>query len=368
MRRLPSEWPFQAMDDLTPPPQVILWATSLKSRDVRSDEIGVGPPDSELTPPLRASPTPRAASESIERDTNCVSKTIRCINNYPPLRATPPPPAGRFRARAPSDAPGTECALLPGESTFTGFAISPENLMYTSPRSNRNRDAVLSNHISLVRTIARRLAHRLPPSVEVDELVSIGTLGLMDAWDRFDEQRGVTFKSYAEMRIKGQMIDSLRRNDWVPRSARKKNENLEHTRAALHRSLGRRPTRAEMCDALGMTPTTYEAYCADATIRPLTSLDEPMGDTTTVRLVDRVAGEEDTAAELLARRELRSEVALAVSNLPEKERVAVTLSYLEHMTLKQIGARLGVTESRACQLRSQGVKRLRYRLRSVSST
>jgi len=237
-------------------------------------------------------------------------------------------------------------------------------LTATSP-APLDRAAVLSAHVGLVRTIARRLAHRLPPSVEVDELVSIGTLGLMDAWERFDTERGVSFKSYAEMRIKGQMIDALRRNDWVPRSARKKNENLEHTRAALSRRLGRTPTQEETRRALGMRKDVFEAYCKDATIRPLTSLDAPMGEDGSARIVDRVAGEEDSAADVLARKELRHEVALAVSNLPEKERVAVTLSYLEHLTLKEIGQRLGVTESRACQLRSQGVKRLRFRLRTV---
>ena len=242
----------------------------------------------------------------------------------------------------------------------------PESRMLIALSSSHDRAAVLSAHIGLVRIIARRLAHRLPPSVEVDELLSIGTLGLMDAWKRFDAERGVSFKSYAEMRIKGQMIDALRRNDWVPRSTRKKSENLEHTRATLTRRLGRRPSHEEVRHSLGMHKDAFEAYCVDATIRPLTSLDAPMSDDIgSAHIVDRVAGEDDTAAEVLLRNELRHEVANAVFNLPEKERAAVTLSYLEHMTLKKIGQQLGVTESRACQLRSQGVKRLRFRLRSV---
>jgi RNA polymerase sigma factor for flagellar operon FliA len=228
------------------------------------------------------------------------------------------------------------------------------------------RNAVLTTHIGLVRTIARRLAHRLPPSVEVDELVSIGMLGLMDAWDRYDPERGVTFKSYAELRIKGQMIDALRRNDWVPRSARKKSENLAHTRQAMTRRLRREPTLEEVRVELNMGKRAFEAYCVDAQIRPLTSLDTPLGDDGTGRILDRVADTEATAADLMVHNELRSEVARAVHNLPPKERAAVTLSYLESLTLKEIGQRLGVTESRACQLRSQGVKRLRFRLRDVT--
>ena len=239
--------------------------------------------------------------------------------------------------------------------------------MAAQSQHRHDRDTVLTAHIGLVRTIARRLAHRLPPSVEVDELVSIGTLGLMDAWERFDRDRGVSFKSYAEMRIKGQMIDALRRNDWVPRSARKKCENLKHTRDSLARRFGRRPTLDEVRQELGMAKKSFEAYCADAQIRPLTSLDTPMGEDGGALVVDRVAGDDDSAADILVRRELRSEVARAVGNLPTKERAAVTLSYLENLTLKEIGIQLGVTESRACQLRSQGVKRLRYRLRTVTS-
>ena len=228
------------------------------------------------------------------------------------------------------------------------------------------RDLVLTNHIGLVRTIARRLANRLPPSVEVDELVSIGMLGLMDAWERYDVDRGVTFKSYAELRIKGQMIDSLRRNDWVPRSARKKCENLEKTSRAMARRLGRKPTMDEIRVELGMNPRAFEAYCTDAQIRPLTSLDTPLGEDGNARLVDRVADKDASIDDAILRNELRSEVARAVQNLPPKERIAVTMSYLENLTLKEIGQQLGVTESRACQLRSQGVKRLRFRLRDVA--
>jgi RNA polymerase sigma factor for flagellar operon FliA len=232
------------------------------------------------------------------------------------------------------------------------------------PRTER--DLVLSSHIALVRTIARRLAHRLPPSVEVDELVSIGTLGLMDAWDRYDATRGVTFKSYAELRIKGQMIDALRRNDWVPRSARKKCENLEQTTIAMARRLGRTPSLEEVRIELNMSKRAFEAYCADAQIRPLTSLDTPLGEDGSGRIVDRVADGEALVTDIIVRNELRSEVARAVYNLPPKERSAVTMSYLENLTLKEIGKRLGVTESRACQLRSQGVKRLRFRLRDMT--
>jgi RNA polymerase sigma factor for flagellar operon FliA len=237
--------------------------------------------------------------------------------------------------------------------------------MSTLVSKHAHREDVVHEHIQLVRTIARRLAHRLPPSVEVDELVNIGTIGLLDARDRFDPDRGVSFRTYAELRIKGQMIDALRRNDWVPRSARKKRDNLDHTREQLARRLGRAPTLDEVRAELGMRPEAFERYCSDANLRHLTSLDTPTGEEANGRVVDHIASEEDTAAEQLVRQEIRSEVARAVERLPPKERVVVTMSYLDDLTLREIGQKLGITESRVCQLRGQGLKRLRFRLRAV---
>ena len=121
-----------------------------------------------------------------------------------------------------------------------------------------NREQLILDYYPLVRTIACRMARRLPPSVEVDELINIGTLGLIDAVDRYDASRGVPFKAYAEIRIQGSMFDSLRGDDWVPRSVRRKVNRIEHAKKSLTFSLGRDPSREEMATAMDLSVEEYD--------------------------------------------------------------------------------------------------------------
>ena len=237
--------------------------------------------------------------------------------------------------------------------------------LLTPINAEYNREQLILDYYPLVRTIACRMARRLPPSVEVDELINIGTLGLIDAVDRYDASRGVPFKAYAEIRIQGAMFDSLRGDDWVPRSVRRKVNRIEHAKKSLTFSLGRDPSRDEMADALEMSTDEYDALVRDARIKKLISLDIPTTEDGHTPLVEIIPGQDEGVDSILCREELKSEVAHAVSWLPEKERVAVTLYYMQGVTLKEIGEILDVTESRACQLRSQGVKRLKFRLRNA---
>ncbi len=232
------------------------------------------------------------------------------------------------------------------------------------PESNAGQTMVLQ-HLGQIRAIARRLASRLPPSVEVEELVNIGVLGLLDAADRFDSSKGVPFRAYAEMRIRGQMIDALRADDLVPRSVRRKHNRLEQERNALSNRLGRVPTRDELRDQLDMDDDTFDAFVSDARVATIASLDAPVGEDGSTTLVETLCNELGTSEDCFADKEMRLAVATAVRNLPERERVVVTSYYLHRLTLQEIGQRLGVTESRACQLRGQGVKRLQYRLRNL---
>ena len=227
-----------------------------------------------------------------------------------------------------------------------------------------NREQLIMDYYPLVRTIACRMARRLPPSVEVDELINIGTLGLIDAVDRYDASRGVPFKAYAEIRIQGSMFDALRGDDWVPRSVRRKVNRIEHAKKSLTFSLGRDPSAEEMANAMDLSMDEYEALTRDAQIKKLISLDMPTSEDGHTPLVEIIPGSQESVEATLCNEELRSEVAHAVSCLPEKERVAVTLYYMQGVTLKEIGEILDVTESRACQLRGQGVKRLKFRLRN----
>ncbi len=226
-----------------------------------------------------------------------------------------------------------------------------------------SREELIIGFHPLVRTIACRMARRLPPSVDVDEMINVGMLGLIDAVDRFDPERGVPFKSYAEIRIQGAMIDSLRHDDWIPRSVRRKSNHLEETRTRLEQGLGRTPTREEMAHVLDISVEDYEKMVRESRISKLISLDVSTTEDGQTPLVESVSNNDDTPEELLGSEELKGMISHAVNCLPEKERLAVTKYYLQGLTLKQIGSLLDVTESRACQLRGQGIRRLRFRLR-----
>ncbi len=228
-----------------------------------------------------------------------------------------------------------------------------------------NTEELVIGYLPLIRSIARRILKRLPPTVEFEELVNIGVLGLMDAWDRFDSTRGVPFKAYAELRIRGQIIDSLRADDIVPRSVRRKHNRLEQERESLMLRLGRMPTDEEIRHQLDLSPEAYAHFVTDSAIATLTSLDTPTNDDASQTLMDTLASMELDAEVNVGDRELRRHLSDAVDHLPERERDAVVMYYIQRHTLRDIGQHLGVTESRACQLRGQGVKRLQHRLRNL---
>ncbi len=238
----------------------------------------------------------------------------------------------------------------------------PAATALSTPTSSTNREELILAHYPLVRTIASRMIRRFPASVDLDELVNVGALGLIDAVDRFDPSRNVPFKAYAEIRIRGAIVDALREADWVPRSVRRKVNRIEAARGKLLRALDRAPTREEMAKELELSMKAYENLTGDARIRKLVSLDAPIDDENHTPLVDRVESNDEDFLSTWSKDELKAQVIQAVHNLPKKERTAVALYYLNELTLKEIGQVLGVTESRACQLRSAGIKRLKFRL------
>ncbi len=231
----------------------------------------------------------------------------------------------------------------------------------TSPAHDHRQEMILQ-YYPLVRTIAGRLTRRLPPSVELQELVQVGVLGLIDAIERFDDERGTTFKSYAEMRIRGSIVDFLRELDHVPRSVRRKANRIEDARHGLTLRLSRPPSHDELASAMDLTPAEFEKFNSDAEIRRKVSLDAPTSDEGSSPLIESLGGEDPAIEDGLINRQDRDALAYHIANLPEKERVAVTLYYMQGMNLREVGAVLGVTESRACQLRGQGIKRLNHRM------
>ncbi len=225
------------------------------------------------------------------------------------------------------------------------------------------RNATILAYYPLVRTIAYRIAKRIPSNQDVEELINVGVLGLIDAVERFDPTRGVPFKSYAEIRIQGKIVDALRAADWTPRSVRRKAKRIEAARSQLERKLDREPNREEMAKALEVEPDEYDSLRDEAAIRKLVSTNQPVGPDSSTTIEDQVAIDMPDLEELWVDYEVKQEVVDAIRLLPRKERLAVDMYYIRGLTLKEIGKTLGVTESRACQLRSQGVKRLKVKLK-----
>ena len=227
--------------------------------------------------------------------------------------------------------------------------------------SSAQREKHILELYPVVQIIARQLARRLPSSVDLDELVSVGMLGLIDAVDRFEPSRGVPLKAYAEIRVKGAMLDLLRSNDWVPRTVRRKNQHIEEVRQHLTGTLGRPPSRLELAGELGLSLDDFDRLSCKADLRRVLSLDAPVIEGG-ASLVEQVQDSEDTAEVQLNDAELQQAIDVAIGELSEKERVALSMSYLEGHTLQEIGGMLGISESRVCQIRSRAVGRIRKRI------
>lgn len=216
------------------------------------------------------------------------------------------------------------------------------------------RRRFVESHVDLVRYLALRLAARLPASVEVDDLVQDGVVGLLDAVEKFDPARGVRFRTYAESRVRGAILDGLRRRDWRPRSLRREMRELDEAVGRLSASAGGPAGEEEIAAEMGIDLDAYRALQRDLHAGPLLALD------------DLAAGTDEPAADpseepggLFDRRELLAVVAEEVERIPERERLVLSLYYHEGLHMKEIGGVLGVTESRVCQLHAQAAARLR---------
>jgi RNA polymerase sigma factor for flagellar operon FliA len=228
-------------------------------------------------------------------------------------------------------------------------------------QSSAEREQTIIRLYPMVRRVAQRMAGRMPRHVEFDELVSTGMLGLIDAVDRYDPGRGVPIEAYAEIRIRGAIVDAMRQSDWVPRAVRRRSTQIEQARTGLRNQLGREPDRAEVAAELGVSEEAYDDLASSSQIRRLVALDGgPDDDRPAIQVA---SGDPDAASQWIASEE-REAVMAAMHELPEKERFVATLYYEHGLQLKEIGAQLGVTEGRVSQLRSQAVQRLRKRLRT----
>src|SRR5437773_5530943 len=228
------------------------------------------------------------------------------------------------------------------------------------------RDALIQETLPLIKHIAHRVAIRLPSNVEIRDLINAGVLGLMDAIEKFEPERNVKFKTYAEVRIRGAILDSLRDLDWAPRSLRKKSKDLERMYADLSQKLGRPATDEEVSEAMGEPIEEFHALVDQLHGLTIGSFENLSDSEDSQNYINYYPddGSNDPYAKFESH-ELTSMLSQAIEELPEKERLVLSLYYYEEFTMKEIGALLGVNESRVSQLHTKATLRLRGRLSKV---
>jgi RNA polymerase sigma factor for flagellar operon FliA len=225
------------------------------------------------------------------------------------------------------------------------------------------RDKLLADYLPLVKNVAGRMAAGFPKSVELNDLVNTGVIGLIEAFNNFDPERGVKFETFAVPRIRGAILDELRALDWVPRSTRAKARNIERALTKLENELGRGPSDAELAEILNISTEELRYAIKDVSVTSLLSLDELICREDDNRQVPRIETiENSTTVDVLndmEKTELRVFLIHAISNLSEQERLVVSLYYYEELTLKEIGEIMLISESRVSQIHTRAVTRLR---------
>lgn len=233
--------------------------------------------------------------------------------------------------------------------------------MYTAS-GKLDRDQLIMQYAPLVKRLAYHLMAKLPASVQVEDIIQNGMLGLIDAVNRFEEGLGAQFETYAVQRIRGAMLDGLRDNDWLPRSLRRDMRRIEQAIAQLEQRLGRQPTEGELARALDMTLADYQKMLQEARGYQLLHL-EDFGEGEDEDFLERhLPADEADPLNALLDKNLREVLVRAIEDLPEREKTVMGLYYEEELNLREIGEILGVSESRVCQLHTQAIARLRARL------
>ncbi len=237
---------------------------------------------------------------------------------------------------------------------------------------NSTRDKLVMEYAPLIKYIAQKIAARLPANIELDDLISSGVIGLMDAVEKYDATRDNKFKTYAEFRVRGAILDELRAQDWVPRSVREKAKQLERAYAKIEQAKGRQATDEEVCEALGIKQEEYHDMLNQVRSVSLLSYDDisnfSKNDKRALHgFTDSGSGGSGKAPNPYSEvnvAHLKQLIAESINDLPEKQRLVLSLYYYEDLNLKEIGRVLDVTESRVSQLHTQAILRLKGKLRN----
>ena len=231
---------------------------------------------------------------------------------------------------------------------------------YFQNRSNKKvRDTLIVQYIYLTRYVVGRVKVSLPPTFSVEDISSYGVEGLIDAIEKYTPDKGARFETYALMRIRGNIIDKIRSQDFLPRSARRKIKDVKQAQEQLRQKFGRPATTLEVADFLGMEPQRIDQILAEDT--SIGSIYEKRGSSDdSVAIIDTIQDESRlTPAEAMEEKDVKSELETALKRLPERERMIMVLYYHENMTLKEIGDTIEVSESRVCQLHAQAIMKLK---------
>lgn len=240
--------------------------------------------------------------------------------------------------------------------------MKPTALYQQTQRAGTNTDALVNEHALLVKRIAYHMMGRLPASVQLDDLLQAGMIGLLDAARNYDANQGAAFETYAGIRIRGAMIDELRRYDWTPRSVHRKAREIADAIQELEAEMGREVRDIEVAEKLNMDVNDYHAAVSDSMGCRLFSLDELFEAGS--HHVDGCVDQGKSPIDAIMREQLSRALAEAIEALPERERYAISLYYDEELNLREIGEVLGVSESRVCQIQGQAMLRLRSRLQA----
>jgi RNA polymerase sigma factor for flagellar operon FliA len=237
--------------------------------------------------------------------------------------------------------------------------------MYTA-KGQLDRDAMIRQYQPLVRRLAHHMMAKLPASIQVDDLIQVGLMGLSEALSRYEATQGVQFETFATQRIRGAMIDELRENDWMSRGSRKSQKEIEQALRRLEHQLGRSPVESEIAAELGMSLSEYQSLLGKVRGTQLVYLEDMArpGDDDDNFLDRHLADNDADPMSMLRDQRLRVSLVEAIKNLPEREQYIMSMYYEQDMNLKEIAAVLSVTESRICQLHSQSIARLRAKMRS----
>ncbi|MDR2903413.1 MAG: FliA/WhiG family RNA polymerase sigma factor [Clostridiales bacterium] len=239
--------------------------------------------------------------------------------------------------------------------------------LYNETKSPAVKEELILQYSNLVKYVAGRLSIHIGQHVEYDDMISYGIFGLIDAIDKFDYEKGVKFETYASVRIRGSIIDSIRKLDWVPRTLRQKNKQLETVFSELENMLGREPTDAELAEKLDMSLEETQELVKKSSVASLVSLNDYLDQNHEVTFMNTSGTQIESPEAQYEKAEIKEMLIDAINKLSDKEKKVITLYYFEDLTLKEISNLMGVSESRISQIHSKAVLRLKARLGKYKS-